>query len=84
MFEFGAIVQCTKFWVKNEESAKYCVKCCTVLEGSRSSHGLDSVDEWAKNFGKLAERWRVSFGKRTEEECFGFPHGGTLLDLLLE
>jgi uncharacterized membrane protein YvbJ len=77
------MVHCPKCWTKNEEDAKYCVKCGATLEGSRSSRALDSADEWGEDIGKRAERWGESFGKRAEEECFGLPHGGSIFGLVI-
>ena len=67
------MVHCPKCWIKNEENAKYCVKCGAALEeGSRSSRTFDSMDEWGKDFPK-----------RIEKECFGLPHGGTIVGLII-
>jgi len=77
------MVHCPKCWTNNEDNAKFCVKCGAALEGSRSSHALDNVDEWGKDIGKRAERWGESFRKRAEEECFGLPHGGTIFGLII-
>lgn len=77
------MVHCSKCWTKNEEDAKYCVKCGAVLEGSRSSRTFDNMDEWGKNLGKRAEKWGENFGKRAEEDCFGIPHGGTIFGLII-
>lgn len=77
------MVHCPKCWAKNEEDAKYCVKCGAALEGSRSARALDSVDEWGEDIGKRAERWGEQFGKRMENECFGLPHGGTIVGLVI-
>ncbi|MCJ7633645.1 zinc ribbon domain-containing protein [Candidatus Bathyarchaeota archaeon] len=59
------------------------MKCGAVLEGSRSARALDSVDEWGENIGKRAEEWGKDFPKRLEKECFGLPHGGTIVGLII-
>ena len=75
---------CPKCWTKNEENAKYCVKCGTALEeSSRSSRAFDSVDEWGTDIGKRAEEWGKDFPKNIEKECFGLPHGGTIVGLII-
>ncbi len=78
------MVHCPKCWTKNEEDAKYCVKCGANLEeGSRSSRVFDDMDEWGENIGKRAEEWGKDFPKRIEKECFGLPHGSTIIGLVI-
>ena len=82
------MVHCHKCWTKNEEDAKYCVKCGAALEeSSRSSRTFDSMDEWGTDWGtdigKRAEKWGKDFPKNIEKECFGLPHGGTIVGLII-
>ena len=66
------MVYCTKCGTKNKDGAKYCVKCGANLEISRE-----------KTFEKRAEEWGEQFGRRAEEECFGLPHGGAIVGLII-
>ncbi len=66
------VVYCTKCGTQNEDAAKYCSKCGADLEGSRE-----------KTWEKRAEEWGEEFGKRAEEECFGLPHGGAIVGLVI-
>ena len=39
------------------------------------------MNEWGENIGKRAEEWGKDFPKRIEKECFGIPHGSTIIGL---
>jgi len=56
------MVYCTKCGTKNEEDAKFCVKCQEPLGSYRATR---------------RER------RRAEDECFGLPHGGILVGLII-
>ena len=73
------MVYCSECGTKNEESAENCIKCSAKLKVP----GKKSIEEGAEEFGKRAEAWGKSFGKRPEEECFGLPHGGTIFGLII-
>ena len=77
------MVYCTKCGTKNEEGAKYCVKCGANLEISGEKRLERRVEEWGEEFGRRAEEWGEQFGKRVEEECFGLPHGGAIVGLII-
>ena len=77
------MVYCSKCGTKNEESAETCVKCSAKLNVSRAKSLEKTIEEGAEEFGKRAEAWGKSFGKRPEEECFGLPHGGIIFGLLI-
>jgi F0F1-type ATP synthase assembly protein I len=77
------MVYCTKCGTKNEDGAKYCVKCGANLEVSREKGLERRVEEWGEEFGRRAEEWGEQFGRRAEEECFGLPHGGAIVGLII-
>ena len=66
------MVYCTKCGTQNEDDAKYCSKCGADLEGSLE-----------KSWERRAEEWGEQFGRRAEEECFGLPHGGAIVGLII-
>jgi uncharacterized membrane protein YvbJ len=73
------MVYCTKCGTKNEEDVKYCTKCGANLGVSREK----KLERRAEEFGRRAEEWGEQFGKRAEEECFGLPHGGAIVGLII-
>jgi uncharacterized membrane protein YvbJ len=73
------MVYCTKCGTKNEEDVKYCTKCGANLVVSREK----KLERRAEEFGRRAEEWGEQFGKRAEEECFGLPHGGAIVGLII-
>ena len=77
------MVYCTKCGTKNEEDAKHCVKCGATLEVSREKTFEKRAEEWGEEFGRRAEEWGEQFGRRAEEECFGLPHGGAIVGLII-
>lgn len=78
-----SLVYCSKCGTKNQEDAKYCSKCGASLEASMEKRFERAAEEWGKEFGRRAEEWGEQFGKRTEEECFGLPHGGLIVGLIV-
>jgi hypothetical protein len=62
------MVTCTKCGASNEEDAKFCVNCGARLEVRRERHG-DTC------FGEP--------GGRIEHECFGLPHGGAIIGIII-
>jgi uncharacterized membrane protein YvbJ len=77
------LVYCIKCGAKNEEDARYCIKCGTDLKVSQEKGFEKRAEEWGERFGKRAEEWGEQFGKRAEEDCFGLPHGGLIIGLIL-
>ena len=77
------MVYCSECGTKNEEYAETCVKCSAKLNVLREKSLEKSIEEGAEEFGKRAEAWGKSFGKRSEDECFGLPHGGTIFGLII-
>ena len=77
------LVYCSKCGAKNEDEAKYCIKCGADLKVSREKDFGKRAEEWGEQFGKRAEEWGEQFGRQVEEECFGLPHGGLIVGLIL-
>jgi hypothetical protein len=73
------MVYCTKCGTKNEEGTEYCSKCGANLGVSREQ----KIERRAEEFGRRAEEWGEQFGKRAEKECFGLPHGGAIVGLVI-
>ncbi|MBA7477548.1 hypothetical protein ES707_12959 [subsurface metagenome] len=73
------MVFCSKCGTKNEDAAEYCVKCGAKLKASTEKSLEKRIEEGAEEFGKRAE----DFPKRTKQECFGLPHGGTIIGLII-
>jgi len=64
------MVTCSKCGTKNPDDAKFCVNCGATLysmEGERGHGG--------SCFGQPE--------RRMENECFGLPHGGTIIGLFI-
>ena len=77
------MVFCSKCGAKNEDAAEYCVKCGATLKASTENSVEKRIEEGAEEFGKRAEAWGKDFRKQTEQECFGLPHGGTIVGLII-
>jgi len=77
------VVYCPKCGTKNKEDAKYCTKCGANLWVSQGKRFEKRVEEWGEEFGKRAEEWGEQFGRRAEEGCFGLPHGGAIVGLII-
>ena len=77
------MVYCSKCGTENEESAETCIKCSAKLNVPGKKSLEKSIEDGTEEFGKRAEAWGKSFGKRQEEECFGLPHGGTIFGLII-
>ncbi len=77
------MVFCSKCGTKNEDTTEYCVKCGEKLKVSTKKSIEKRIEEGAEELGRRAEVWGENFGKRTEQECFGLPHGGTIFGLII-
>ncbi|MBE0512491.1 zinc-ribbon domain-containing protein [Candidatus Bathyarchaeota archaeon] len=77
------MVYCTKCGTKNEEDVEFCVKCGANLWVSREKRLERRAKEWGEEFGRRAEEWGEQFGRRAEKECFGLPHGGAIVGLIV-
>jgi len=65
-----AVVTCPKCGTKNEEDAKFCVSCGAALYPVTSGEKREDTC-----FGQPE--------RRVEEECFGLPHGGAIVGLIV-
>ena len=77
------MVFCSKCGTKNEDTSEYCVKCGAKLKASTEKSLEKRIEEGAEEFGKRVEEWAEDFPKRTKQECFGLPHGGTIVGLII-
>jgi ribosomal protein L40E len=91
--EWKLLVYCVNCGTTNEEDAKYCTKCGANLDVSREKRLERREEDWGEDFGRRAEEWGEDFGRRAEEwgkqmerefknDCFGLPHGGTIVGIL--
>jgi uncharacterized membrane protein YvbJ len=62
------LVYCSKCGTKNEEDAEFCVKC---------GASLTAPSAWGR------ERGRREKGEKPEQECFGLPHGGAIIGVII-
>ena len=77
------MVYCTKCGAKNEEDVQNCIKCGATLGVSPEKKFEARAKEWGEDFERRAEKWGDQFGKRVEQECFGLPHGGSIVGLII-
>jgi hypothetical protein len=77
------MVYCTKCGAKNDEGVEYCIKCGANLWVSQEKRFERRVEEWGEDFGRRVEAWSEQFGRRGQEECFGLPHGGAIVGLII-
>ncbi|MDH5419600.1 MAG: zinc ribbon domain-containing protein [Candidatus Bathyarchaeota archaeon] len=77
------MVYCTECGTKNEEDVEYCIKCGANLWVPREKRLERRAKEWGEEFGRRAEEWGEQFGRRAEKECFGLPHGGAIVGLII-
>lgn len=80
------MVYCTKCGAENSDESQYCSKCGAAfapknLEGHVEEFGR-RAEEWGEEMGRRAESWGEHTGKRMEKECFGLPHGGTIVGIV--
>ncbi|MCJ7634305.1 zinc ribbon domain-containing protein [Candidatus Bathyarchaeota archaeon] len=64
------MVTCSKCGTKNPDDARFCVSCGAALY----------------SMGGERRRGETCFGqpeRRIEDECFGLPHGGTIVALFI-
>lgn len=77
------MVYCTKCGTKNSDDAKYCIECGADLEGFREISLERRAEEWGEEFGRRMEEWGKEFERQVKEECFGLPHGGAIVGLII-
>ncbi len=74
------MVYCTKCGAQNDDDTAYCSSCGESLSVSRrEKRGWEEeIEVRAEEFGARAEKW----GRNMEDECFGFPGGGSIVGVL--
>ena len=84
-------VSCPKCGFENSEDSNYCLECGATLKMSAKKK---RAEEWGEEFGRKMEKWGEDFGKQVEvsaeefgrtieNECFGLPHGGAIIGLII-
>ena len=68
------MVYCSKCGTKNEEAAEFCVKC---------GANLTSPSAWRRGGGRREKEERQEKGEKQEQECFGLPHGGAIVVIII-
>lgn len=43
----------------------------------------ERAEEWGEEFGRRAEEWGKRMEKEFRDECFGLPHGGAIVGLII-
>jgi uncharacterized protein YybS (DUF2232 family) len=81
--EWKSLVYCSKCGTKNEEDAKHCTKCGANLEVSMEKRWERRAEEWGEEFGRRAEEWGKHMEREFKDECFGLPHGGAIVGIIL-
>ena len=61
------MVFCSYCGTKNEDAAKFCIKCGSTLQVSMEKSLEKRIEEGAEEFGKRAEVWGKDFGKRSDQ-----------------
>ena len=41
------------------------------------------AEEWGEEFGRRAEEWGKRMEREFKDECFGLPHGGAIVGIIL-
>jgi uncharacterized membrane protein YvbJ len=78
------MVYCVKCGVKNSDDAKFCVKCGENLTSSQEKWEWERrVDAWGEDVGKRAEEWGKQMEREFKDECFGLPHGGAIVGIIV-
>jgi len=77
------LVYCSKCGTKNEDGAKHCTKCGANLEVSMEKRWERRAEEWGEEFGRRAEEWGRHMEREFKDECFGLPHGGAIVGIIL-
>jgi uncharacterized membrane protein YvbJ len=78
------MVYCVKCGVKNSDDAKFCVKCGENLTSSQEKWEWERrVDTWGEDVGKRAEKWGKQMEREFKDECFGLPHGGAIVGIIV-
>lgn len=80
------MVYCTKCGTESSDESQYCSKCGATLAAKNLEERAEEfgrrAEEWGEEMGRRAEAWGEHTGKRMEKECFGLPHGGTIIGII--
>jgi hypothetical protein len=80
------VVYCTKCGAENKDDSQYCSKCGATFAPKNLEARVEDfgrrAEEWGEEIGRRAESWGEHTGKRMEKECFGLPHGGTIIGII--
>ena len=77
------MVYCVRCGVKNLDEAKFCVKCGENLNNSQEKKWDEQIDAWGEDVGKRAETWGKQMEREFKDDCFGLPHGGAVVGIIL-
>ncbi len=77
------MVYCVRCGVKNSDDAAFCVNCGENLNNSQEKKWDEKVDAWGEGFGKRADNWGKQMEREFKDGCFGFPHGGAIVGIIL-
>ena len=72
--EWEFLVYCSKCGTKKEEDAAVCVKCGVSLAGPPA---------WRRERGRREKEEKQEKGGKQEQECFGLPHGGAIVGIII-
>jgi hypothetical protein len=80
------VVYCTKCGAENSDGSQFCSKCGAAVAPKNLEERVEEfgrrAEEWGEELGRRAEAWGEDTGKRMEKECFGLPHGGTIVGII--
>jgi hypothetical protein len=80
------VVYCIKCGAENNDDSHYCSKCGAAFAPKNLETRVEDfgqrAEEWGEEIGRRAESWGKHTGKRMEKECFGLPHGGTIIGII--
>ncbi len=68
------MVYCSKCGAKNEEDTEFCVKC---------GANLRAPPTWRRERGRREKGEKQEKGEKHEQECFGLPHGGAIIGIII-
>ena len=77
------MVYCVRCGVKNSDEAKFCVKCGENLNSTQEKKWDEQIDTWGEDVGRRAEKWGKQMERELKDECFGLPHGGAIVGIIL-
>ena len=78
-----AMVYCVRCGVKNSDDATFCVNCGENLNNSQEKKWDEKIDAWGEDVGKRADNWGKQMEREFKDGCFGLPHGGAIVGIIL-